>query len=126
MNFCIKKILFIMLLFLITTTANADEISKEVWLNHMAKALPNVFCQSKQYFRQCFEVIQIECEKIATSATRKCLEEYKEEIPASFDHLKDGSDWGYIVGSCAGVVYENISIKKRINSEKCNNVENWR
>jgi len=113
-----------MFLFCTVTTANAGEVSKEVWMNGISTALPTTFCQSKQYFRQCFEVTQIECEETAMSATRICLEKHKIKIPNVLK-LKDSQHWGGIIGRCAGRAYGMVFQKKGISSKKCNNLANW-
>jgi hypothetical protein len=91
----------------------------------MSTALPTAFCQSHQYFRQCFRVTAVECEDTASSATRICLERYKENIPNVLNQPKDGNYWGRIIGTCAGEAYEITLQKRRINSKQCNNPANW-
>ena len=125
MNLRIKNVLLGVFLFCIVTTANAGEVSKEVWMDAMSTVPPTAFCQLKQYFRQCFEVTQIECEETALSATRICLEKYKEKIPNVLNQPKDGNRWGTIIGRCAGAAYEIAFQEKRISSKECNNPANW-
>ena len=125
MNVGIRNALFGIFLFCLATTAQAGEVSKEIWINAMSTALPTAFCQSHQYFRQCFEVTSLECEETAASATRICLERYKEDIPNVLNQPQDGNYWGRIIGTCAGEAYEMTLQKRRINSTKCNNPANW-
>ncbi len=121
-----KKIFIIGFSLLIIGVANAAQISKEQWLSAMETALPAAFCKEIQYFRQCFEVSARECEQVAASTTRICLDKYQSKMPAVFNQPQDGSKWGRTIGACAGTAYELTLIKKRINNEKCNNVNNWR
>ena len=107
------------------TPANAGQVSKSVWMNAMSTAVPTAFCQAKQYYRQCFEVTQIECEETASSATRICLKKYKEEIPNLLNQPQDGTHWGTIIGRCAGEAYESAFQKRRISSKECNNPAKW-
>lgn len=111
---------------LLIGAANAAQVSKERWLSAMETALPPAFCKETQYFRQCFKVSARECEQVAASTTRVCLDKYKSQMPAVFNQPQDGTKWGRMVGACAGNAYEMTLIKKRINNNKCNDVNNWR
>ena len=125
MNLRITNALLGVFFFCIVTTANAGEVSKEVWMNAMSTALPTAFCQSQQYFRQCFEVTQIECEETASSAVRICLDKYKGKIPDVLNQPKDGNHWGTIIGTCAGEAYAIAFQKRQISTKECNNPANW-
>jgi len=122
MKFIYLSIAIIML----PLSAQAQQVSKKDWMNAMSTALPTAFCNSHQYFRQCFKVSAEECEETAISATRVCLNKNEKAIPNTLSQPKDGSHWGRVVGSCAGEAYEIALLKKRINNEKCNDVNNWR
>ena len=110
---------------LLPLTANAAEVSKSDWYNGMSTALPTAFCNSTQYFRQCFSVSAQECEEAAASATRVCLNKNNKDIPNILVQPKDGTHWGTIIGKCAGEAYEIALSKKRISNAKCNDVKNW-
>jgi len=109
-----------------STAVIANEVSREDWINGMSSALPAYFCKADQYFRQCFNVTQIECEETALSTTRICLAQNKNKIPSRLRQPEDGAQWGTAVGSCAGSAYEVALQKKRINNSKCNNPNNWK
>jgi hypothetical protein len=109
-----------------STSIMANEISKDDWINSMSTALPAYFCKTDQYFRQCFNVTQIECEETALSTTRICLAQNKDKIPTRLRQPEDGKKWGTIIGSCAGSAYEIALQKKRISNSKCNNPDNWK
>ena len=119
-------ILLVVFFLLISTSANSAEVSKEAWINSMSTALPTAFCQTNQYFRQCFNVSQTECEETAMSATRVCLKKYKDKIPDTLTQPKDGTYWGRIVGRCAGEAYEITLLKKRISNQRCNDPNSWK
>lgn len=114
-----------MVLFLLSTSAFATEISKKDWLNSMSTVLPTYLCQESQYFRQCFDITQKECEKVALSATRICLEKEKSNIPVILNQPKDGEYWGTIIGACVGESYEITLIKKKKDNPKCNDPKYW-
>lgn len=115
------------LLFLIASTSGmATEVPKENWINGMTAALPAYFCKADQYFRQCFNVTQVECEETALSTTRICLAQYKDKIPASLKQPEDGQKWGTTIGSCAGSAYGVTLQKKVISNSKCNDANNWK
>ena len=119
-------ILLVIFVLLVSASAHSQEVAKDVWIDKMSTVLPTAFCQTDQYFRQCFDVSQIECEETAISATRICLQKYKDKIPDVLVQPKDGSYWGRIIGSCAGEAYEMTLQKKRISNKKCNDPSNWR
>ena len=106
-------------------SAQALEVSKSEWIKGMSTVLPTAFCNSNQYFRQCFSVTAEECEETAASATRICLSKNDENIPDILVQPKDGTLWGTVIGKCAGEAYEITLIKKRLNNEKCNDISNW-
>ena len=91
----------------------------------MKTALPAAFCNSSMYFRQCFKVTAEECEETAASATRICLKENDHNIPNALIQPKDGTHWGTVIGTCAGEAYDISLMKRKINSDKCNDASNW-
>lgn len=107
------------------SSAYAQKVSKAEWISAMKTALPAYFCQDAQYFRECFTVDIIECENVASSVTRLCLNELESKIPETLNQPNDGRVWGTKIGMCAGTTYETTLIKKRISGEKCNNISNW-
>jgi hypothetical protein len=115
-----------MALFLASASLHAVEVSKGNWLASMETALPAAFCNKNMYFRQCFSISAVECEETASSTTRLCLNKYKSDFPEVFDQPRDGTKWGTIIGKCAGTAFEVSLIKKRINSNKCNDANNWK
>jgi len=119
----LKLTVFIALL--LPLSANAVEVSKSDWYNGMSTALPTAFCNSTQYFRQCFSVSAQECEETAASATRVCLNKNDKDIPNVLIQPKDGTHWGAIIGTCAGEAYGITLSKKRISNAKCNDAKNW-
>jgi len=112
------------LLILIASTSMANEVSRSDWINAMSTVLPVYFCKADQYFRQCFNVTQIECEETALSATRVCLAQNKDKVPAQLQQPNDGAQWGNVIGSCAGSVFEITLKNKRISNSKCDNPDN--
>ena len=119
-------ILAIIILILCPALSFSEPISKEQWSEALHTVLPTMFCQPAQYFRQCFHVSQQECEQTSLSATRVCIEKNKNNIPEILNQPRDGSHWGTVIGTCAGTAYELTLNSKRINSEKCNDVNNWK
>lgn len=120
------SILIVTLVLLTSVSAHSVEVSKEAWMDSMSTVLPTAFCQAHQYFRQCFDVSQAECEETAMSATRICLQKYKDKIPDTLVQPKGGTYWGRLVGRCAGEAYEITLRKKRISNQKCNDPNNWK
>lgn len=104
----------------------ADEISKKEWLDSMSTVLPTAFCESSQFFRQCYKVTAKKCEEVAASATRVCITKHGVDIPALLQQPKDGTHWGTVIGTCAGTGYGLSLMNSFIDSKKCKNIDNWR
>lgn len=119
-----KWLLPIGLMLIAPASVMANEVTKDDWINGMTTALPAYFCKADEYFRQCFKVTQAECEETALSATRICLAQNKDKIPARLKQPEDGTKWGTVIGSCAGQAYEIALQMKRINNSKCNDPKN--
>jgi len=119
----VLRVLFVtsVLIVISMTPGIANEISKDDWINGMTTALPVALCKSDQFFRQCFSVTQEECEEVALSATRVCIENNRERIPSRINQPEDGRYWGQIIGGCVGPAYVIALKDKKINNEKCNN-----
>jgi len=116
----------ILILLLTSAAAHSDEVKRDAWMNKMSTALPSAFCISGQFFRECFEVSQDECEGAATSAVRFCLQKYKDQIPKVLIQPKDGGHWGKIIDDCTVEAYEKALQTKRISNSKCNDPSHWR
>jgi hypothetical protein len=128
-EFSMKKTTILTLLIALLSACGssmATEVAKAEWLSAMSTAVPTSFCQPKQYFRQCFSVSAEECEQVAASSTRTCLEKHKSAIPEILVQPADGTRFGTVVGACAGSTYEITLTSKRISSAKCNDPNNWK
>jgi hypothetical protein len=121
----LKKLIAVLMIIGFSNFVNAQEVAKDQWVAAMKTALPAAFCNSAQYFRQCFDVTAVECEEAAASTTRICLTELNSQIPNILIQPKEGTLWGTKVGECAGNAYETSLIKKRISNAECNDVSNW-
>ncbi|MDH5571393.1 MAG: hypothetical protein OEY89_06480 [Gammaproteobacteria bacterium] len=117
MNITIRAIILLAITIL-SSPIQAIEVTKNDWVAAMETALPTAFCNSAQYFRQCFNVTAQECEETASSATRICLNKNKNKIPEILQQPKDGTHWGTVIGACAGEAYEIALIIKRIKNKK--------
>lgn len=106
-------------------SVNAQEVSRARWMEGMTTALPKYLCGQNEYFRQCFKVTAQQCQQAAVSATRTCLKKNEGKIPAVLRSRDEGGKWGEVVGECTGNTYETALAAKRINSARCNNVNNW-
>jgi len=112
-------------LLIVSLPAYSTEINKEDWMKEMTTLLPVIFCQSDQYFRQCFNVSAEKCEEAAASATRVCMGKYADQIPEILVQPKDGTHWGTELGNCAGVAYEYALVKQRKSEDICNDASHW-
>ncbi len=106
-------------------SCQAQGVSKSAWIEGMSTNLPVVFCQSEQYFRQCYRVSVQKCEEVAASTTRICLNKFSSQMPAMFKQRQQGENWGRIIGQCAGEAYDKVLRKEFINTSKCNDPKAW-
>lgn len=102
----------------------AAGVEKGRWFDQMEKAVPNNFCSEQQYFRQCFEVDAKTCQNTLAKATRDCIGQLESDVPDELDG-EARQQWGERVGQCAGETYEASLADKRIDSQRCNNADNW-
>lgn len=121
------KILLLLFVFLSPVYAQEGEMARESWLEAMGNMLPAAFCTPGGYFTECFSVSPEECQALARTATRTCMDQKKGEIPAVLNMPGDGSSWGAVLGNCAGEAYESTLVGqgKRIASEQCDDPSNW-
>jgi len=113
-------------LFAVTTASMADEVSKDFWMDAMKTELPNTFCQSMEFFRECFDVSEDQCIEAASLATKICLHQYINQIPDTLVQPKDGAKWGNIVGQCAGENYHQTLSRMFKNTKECNDIDYWK
>lgn len=119
-----KSIIFLTVL-LMSAQVSAVEIAKSEWMDRMTTGLPAYFCQSDQYFRQCFEVSAEQCEEAMSSATRLCLAKYSDEIPEVLVQPDAGTSWGSVVGRCVGETYDVTNAQKRKMDAVCMDPSHW-
>ena len=119
-----NKYLFLPLM-LISIQASAVEVGKAVWITQMESVVPVAFCQSEQYFRQCFDVTAVQCEETMSSSTRVCLTKHEKGIPDPLNQPEDGTHWGTVLGTCVGETYEATLAQKRKSDPICFNPSHW-
>jgi hypothetical protein len=110
---------------LFVVPALSQEVAKSLWMDQMTTAVPALFCQEPQYFRQCFEVSAEECEELVISSTRVCLQRYDQQIPETLVQPNDGARWGNLVGSCVGRTYEIGFAERKVSDPRCNDPSQW-
>lgn len=121
-----KKILVAAGMVVVSSVSFGQDISKDMWIGMFKTALPQHFCSSEQYFRQCFNVQESQCKMVAADATDACMKQYEGKIPSKLKQPVDGTHWGQQIGMCAGNAYEVALLKQRINTAKCSNPNNWK
>lgn len=110
---------------LLTPVTQATEVGKEFWMEEMKSALPKTFCQSIHFFRQCFDINEIQCIETASLATKICLHKYINQIPELLQQPKDGARWSNAIGQCAGEnFYETLRRKYKATAE-CDEMNHW-
>ncbi len=120
-----KRVIRLFVFFFIPFSVNAVDINKSDWIKNMSAALPAVFCNSRQYFRQCFNISAQECKNTTASVTQVCISKNISHIPHILVQPEDGTYWGTIIGKCVAEAYQVTLAKKRIDNTKCNDQKNW-
>jgi hypothetical protein len=115
---------WIVMLLVVGAPLAAQAVTKAEWMKGVQDMLPGVFCKSGMYFKECFKASQAECEKTAGAATKQCLAEVADKLPATFDE-KSGREWGEKVGSCAGNAFEKALAGKKSSDKRCDDASNW-
>lgn len=101
-------------------TQAQNQVTAEAWTVGMMETLPDFFCQDDQYFMQCFEVTQSECQTVARQEAQRCLAEFADQLPARLTMPNDGREWGTEVGRCAGIGYDLQLAKRKLAAPRCN------
>jgi len=114
------------LLFVTTPVSMADEVSKDFWMDAMKSELPKTFCQSMEFFRECFDVSEDQCIEAASLATKICMHQYINQIPDTLVQPKDGAKWSNIIGQCAGENYHQTLNRMFKNTKECNEIDYWK
>jgi len=120
-----NKILISIGIVIISSISLAENVAKDVWISEMQRVLPRIFCTTDQYFRQCFNVQESQCQMVISDATNICLLTFQDQIPAQLEQPVDGTYWGSQVGMCVGNAYELTLINQKINTATCNDPANW-
>jgi hypothetical protein len=102
------------------TAQTQNQVTAEAWTASMIQTLPDFFCQSDQYFMQCFEVSQEECRSATKQQAERCLSELADQIPALLTMPEDGRKWGTDVGRCAGIGYDQQLAEQKSSAPRCN------
>lgn len=112
------------LLALVVASAGCRGPSKDQWSDKMVDKLPAELCKEGSYFVSCFEVTVDECSDNLRRLTRECLDEYRSQLPDRFDSAK-GSEWGRIIGMCAGGRYDVTLAARMRRTAKCQDPSAW-
>ncbi len=129
------KIICLLLLTFFAACSKAPEIKPnalaEKWITNVKEKLPNVFCKDGMYFRECFQITEVECKDQVNKSSEKCLADLKSEIFKNFgakgtqDLGAEGAYWGSKWGECTGIGFEKEFGSKLIANEKCKDPKNW-
>ena len=119
------KVIFFLVAFCGSIGVSAEEVSKEYWKDSMSTALPKAFCESIHFFRQCFDVNEVQCFETASLATKICLHKYINQIPDTLNQPKDGAKWSNIIGQCAGENFYATLQRKYKATAECDAINHW-
>jgi hypothetical protein len=119
----------VFLVSVLTSVANASgnkwTIYKDQWIGDVLTDFPAKFCNSDQYFCQCYDVDQGKCGAVVIAACKACIDKYKDQIPNILTQPDDGRHWGQVISECVGNAYDAALKDKKKKNEKCDNVKNW-
>lgn len=121
----IRGIGFAGALLLASNTVHAQQTERQEWMDFMLTVLPSAFCDSRQYFRQCFDISADLCVDTARVATRNCLSQYEGRLPAVLQQPRDGQRWGEQIGQCAGLSFETALSDRLKNTALCQDADYW-
>ena len=110
--------------FIFVTSSIAQDISAKDWIKSVESGLPGYFCQEEQYFRQCFEITGSQCLETARESVTNCINKEKKNFPVSFNKTT-GEQWGNIIGTCAGNLFEMKHTAEKSKNPRCYNPANW-
>lgn len=120
-----KTLLLVAALVLIPLQVQGSEIDKASWIDKTAEELPAAMCREENFYRTCFRVDEKQCMGMASKAVSKCLDKYRDDIPATLNEQRDGTRWGAKVASCSGANYEKKYVGKRIRNDSCAYNSDW-
>ena len=109
----------------LTSSVNANDISKDYWMSQMVKIFPSEMCKDGSYFRHCFAVSASECTQTLENLTKGCMQKYSSQMPTTFNQPDDGRHWGQVVGACAGGNYDSKLASKMVDDPKCKDPSAW-
>ncbi len=98
-------------------------LTNSEWIKQMSTELPLAFCNNREYFGQCFEVEQANCQKTVSQLTKACLKNL--EVPKSVRLATSGLALGHRLGRCIGSRYENNMIQKKKKDPICKELKQW-
>lgn len=98
-------------------------LTNSEWIKQMSSELPLAFCDNREYFGQCFEVEQKNCQKAVSQLTKNCLKDL--EVPKSVRLATAGLKLGHKLGRCIGARYEKNMIQKKKKDSICVELKQW-
>ena len=96
--------------------------SKDQFIDKFEPAMLQFFCAPKGFTVSCYDITEAQCLDVMKPALKGCIEKYRSEMPEKLDK-ESGARVGELIGTCAGVVFENDLLKKHTRTDpapKCN------
>lgn len=105
-------------------TATA-QVATQQWISLYSAYLPTKLCEKQQYFRQCFAISGQQCEQAATSATSKCVDDIRDQMPKALETRAQGVKWGRRIGIFVGTAVEKSMASKKKSTARCHDASAW-
>ncbi len=102
-----------------------EQVSRDLWTEHMKSAVADLLCQDDSYFVQCFELNLEQCHTSLSQLTTQCLERFADDLPDPIRLPDQGVILGQMVGSCAGSQFELVNQSVKIQSQRCSDPSYW-
>lgn len=87
---------------LLLVAAEGLAVSQEAWIEGFKREFPKMTCTDDQIFRTMYKTTKEECMSKMLEATEYCIAQRKDKLPADFDSVDQGREWGEDIGKCAG------------------------
>jgi hypothetical protein len=97
-------------------------VPQDDWRARTEVLMVQGFCEPAMYFRQCFDIDEETCTRVARDTIRRCMGQA--EIPDHLDTVSGGRV-GREVGACAGLAFETELAAKRRSNAKCDDPMAW-
>jgi len=114
----LSKSVFLFVWILSFSVGHAADLTQEQWIKFMTQNMPALFCKTDQYYRDCYEVTQEECESTAAFAVEACISSHIQELPDIFSY-EESRKWGALIEKCVDEEYSQTLSGQKKDTPEC-------